>query len=537
MDEPEEFFRKGGKQPKYTDPDKFSLEIHHGGKLIKGGGIDEYVGGEVVFLDHVDGDKMSWIELVRIVEQLGCERNELVMILITLSKIHNITATIQRDFGLEPSSQQIYRARKKACTLNKCDFVDQFHKLHDYCEELKKANPGSTVVLKTKMDGDQKRFHRLYICLDACKRGFIEGCRPLIGMDGAFIKGPHPGQLLAAVGSDGNNGMFPIAYAIVEIENKETWVWFIQHLIRDLRIENGHAYAFISDKQKGLSIAIAELIPNAEHRHCVRHFYNNFKGSHPGLTLKQILWDAARETTIPWWKCQMERMKMESEAAWKWLHPKPAQHWSRSHFKTHYKCDMLLNNLCEAFNSSIVKARDKPILQMLESIRTNLMVRMANRRVAAFKWKKSVGPRIEKIVEKNKVESGYCIPILSGDMKYQVTNMEGGQYAVDLGTRSCSCMRWDLCGIPCSHAIACISRRRQDPFDYVDECYKKAAYLNSSPGIPRGNKPENPGGNRLGIPGGTRPGIVGKVKGGGDSDTSASTITVHAAISSSENIA
>ncbi|CAL8122754.1 unnamed protein product [Prunus armeniaca] len=715
MDEPEEFFRKGGKQPKYTDPDKFSLEIHHGGKLIKGGGIDEYVGREGVFLDHVDGDKMSWIELVRIMvaampksrnmplyvvrqqpvsqpcmpmntvdneipfvqeihvaqslnwdglfidwnddnldtfkrqeenssrnqwqlgdlptevgneafevqyegqndneveeeqdedeedpldmdfidsdyEQIGKaeeieidnnmfeenidnpieeEPEEMVsskkkktkvvpnyrqwrresmlrnpsfdigmhfpnksqfkeavihygcklgrkiwfkkndknrvraaceegcpfviyasridesptLVIKTMNLEHDcsvdqklfwmnstfmaekyfnelradpdwsvkgFTAAIQRDFGLEPSSQQIYRAGKKACTLNKCDFVDQFHKLHDYCEKLKKANPGSTVVLKTKMDGDQRRFHRLYICLDACKRGFIEGCMPLIGMDGAFIKGPHPGQLLAAVGSDGNNGMFPIAYAIVEIENKETWVWFIQHLIRDLRIENGHAYAFISDKQKGLSIAIAELIPNAEHRHCVRHFYNNFKGSHPGLTLKQILWDAARETTIPWWKCQMERIKMESEAAWKWLHPKPAQHW--------------------------MKARDKPILQMLESIRTNLMVRMANRRVAAFKWKKSVGPRIEKIVEKNKVESGYCIPILSGDMKYQVTNMEGGQYAVDLGTRSCSCMRWDLCGIPCSHAITCISRRRQDPFDYVDECYKKAAYLKS----------------------------------------------------------
>lgn len=60
-----------------ADLDKFSLEIHHGGKLIKGEGIDEYVGGEVVFLDHVDEDKMSWIELVRIVEQLGYERNEL----------------------------------------------------------------------------------------------------------------------------------------------------------------------------------------------------------------------------------------------------------------------------------------------------------------------------------------------------------------------------------------------------------------------------------------------------------------------------
>ncbi|BFG20838.1 hypothetical protein CerSpe_071120 [Prunus speciosa] len=38
--------------------------------------------------------------------------------------VKGFTAAIQRDFGLEPSSQQIYRARKKACTLNKYDFVD-----------------------------------------------------------------------------------------------------------------------------------------------------------------------------------------------------------------------------------------------------------------------------------------------------------------------------------------------------------------------------------------------------------------------------
>ncbi|CAL8155630.1 unnamed protein product [Prunus armeniaca] len=139
------------------------------------------------------------------------------------------------------------------------------------------------------MDGDQRRFHRLYICLEACKTGFLQGCRPVIGMDGCFIKGPHPGQLLAAVGIDWNNGMFSLAYAVVEIENKETWEWFIRNLITDLAIEN----------------------------------------------------------------------------------------------------DM---------------ARDKPILSMLEGIRTNLMVRMANMRVVAWKWKRHVGPRIEQIMKKNKLE-------------------------------------------------------------------------------------------------------------------------------------
>ncbi|CAL9018887.1 unnamed protein product [Prunus brigantina] len=86
--------------------------------------------------------------------------------------IKGFTAAVKRDFGMEPSEQQIYRARQKAAKLNEEDFVDQFHKLHDYCEELNKGNPGSTILLKTEMDGKNKRFHRLYTCLEACKRGF-----------------------------------------------------------------------------------------------------------------------------------------------------------------------------------------------------------------------------------------------------------------------------------------------------------------------------------------------------------------------------
>lgn len=105
------------------------------------------------------------------------------------------------------------------------------------------------------------------------------------------------------------------------------------------------------------------------------------------------------------------------------------------------------------------------------------MVRMANRWVVAWKWKRHVGPRIEQIMEKNKLEAGYCIPTLSGDMKYQVTNMHGGQFAVDLAIKTCSCMRWDLCGLPCPHAISCILRRKHDPYSYLDECYKREAYL------------------------------------------------------------
>ncbi|XP_074311127.1 uncharacterized protein LOC141646998 [Silene latifolia] len=50
---------------------------------------------------------------------------------------------------------------------------------------------------------------------------------------------------------------------------------------------------------------------------------------------------------------------------------------------------------------------------------------------------------------------------------------------VDLVTRTCTCKRWDLTGIPCSHVVAAIFDIHDQPKDYVGDIYKKEAYLRS----------------------------------------------------------
>ena len=109
------------------------------------------------------------------------------------------------------------------------------------------------------LDGDTPdgliRFRRLYICFDSLARGFLEGCRKFIGLDGCFLKTETKGQLLSAVGKDRNNQMFPIAWAVVEGENQTSWTWFIQLLMRDLGISDGLGWTIIgwtiiSDQQK-----------------------------------------------------------------------------------------------------------------------------------------------------------------------------------------------------------------------------------------------------------------------------------------------
>ena len=215
----------------------------------------------------------------------------------------------------------------------------------DYCEELKKKNPGTTAKIKVEMGTDGAPiFHRIYICLAACKKGFLEACRPLIGLDGCHTKGPFRGQLLSAVGADVNNCMYPIAYSIVEQENTEAWGWFMELLVKDLGIQHGKGWTFISDRQKGLVQVLEQFVPEGEHRFCVRHMYNNFNKKYKGEALRAEVWAVAKSTTVGAFITVMDRIKALDVAAYEWLMSRRPQEWSKSHFYQHSKCDMLLNN-------------------------------------------------------------------------------------------------------------------------------------------------------------------------------------------------
>jgi hypothetical protein len=97
----------------------------------------------------------------------------------------------------------------------------QYSKLYNYQNELLRSNPGSTVVVNKEDDAEPPIFRRMYICLHACKEGFKEGCRKVVGLDGCFFKGATNGELLCALGRDANNQMYPIAWAVVDKENNE----------------------------------------------------------------------------------------------------------------------------------------------------------------------------------------------------------------------------------------------------------------------------------------------------------------------------
>lgn len=81
-----------------------------------------------------------------------------------------------------------------------------------------------------------------------------------------------------------------------------------------------------------------------------------------------------------------------------------------------------------------------------------ILQRFSKQRLAATKWTSNIGPRIFNILERNKVDAKDLIAYWSGEAIYPVLSASGGSFIVNLGTQSCSCNKWNLSGIPCSHA-------------------------------------------------------------------------------------
>ncbi|CAL1356915.1 unnamed protein product [Linum trigynum] len=59
-------------------------------------------------------------------------------------------------------------------------------------------------------------------------------------------------------------------------------------------------------------------------------------------------------------------------------------------------------------------------------------------------------------------------------MEYQVESYRG-RYVVDLRNRTCACGRWQLSGIHCQHAIACMKMNKEESELYMADCYRVEA--------------------------------------------------------------
>ena len=164
---------------------------------------------------------------------------------------------IRVKFKIDVSLGQCKRAKQRALYEHEGGLIEHYSKLYEYRNVVLQTNPGSTCRLDvdTSSNGNVL-FKRMYICFKGVKDGWLAGCRKVIGLDGCFLKHTCRGELLTAMGRDANNQMYPIAWAVVRVENAENWGWFISLLINDLCLNDGQGITLISDSHKVTSFCI-----------------------------------------------------------------------------------------------------------------------------------------------------------------------------------------------------------------------------------------------------------------------------------------
>ncbi|XP_065638677.1 uncharacterized protein LOC136071386 [Quercus suber] len=328
--------------------------------------------------------------------------------------------------------------------------------LWKYCEELRRCSLGSTLLMKvhTFNDGDLVAemgltvgvpyFERLYICLEGCMRGILAGCRPIIGLDACHLNTKTGGKLISVVARDPNEKYFPFALTVVMTKDGLSFQISKRDWSKPL-LTIGHSMS------TGSVVGI-----------------NKLRKNHPSVLIRDLFWKVAKTTYKQEFERAMNELKEVDEDAYNWLNAHSTTTWAGHLFSGDGQSDTVLNNMCESFNSKILKFRSKPIINILKCIRFYLMRRFQANRETILKVESELCPKIRKRLNKEKVASSRWLACWAGHTKFEVKNMLES-FTMDLAESKCSCRKWDITSIPCAHAISCIFFNREEAEKYVHD--------------------------------------------------------------------
>lgn len=115
----------------------------------------------------------------------------------------DVASDLKRLYGVSISYTRAWMGVEKAKADAFGDYSTSFDDLRWWVDAARKSNPES--VFDIEYDVDTNRFSRLFVAFHACTSGFTH-CRPILFLDGTFLKARHKGCLLAASAKDGNKG-------------------------------------------------------------------------------------------------------------------------------------------------------------------------------------------------------------------------------------------------------------------------------------------------------------------------------------------
>lgn len=166
------------------------------------------------------------------------------------------------------------------------DYEDGYVMLSQFKEEIERIDRHNIVLLEVERheSGDGERFKRMFVYWERTSYTFKNHCRGKLAIDGWKINNPCNSVMPVAAGFDGNNGILPVAFCEIDVEDLEPWVYFFKNINNALRLENGKGLYILGDGDNGINYAIEEYLSQTAYRqYCCRFSLKWLRDSQPHL--------------------------------------------------------------------------------------------------------------------------------------------------------------------------------------------------------------------------------------------------------------
>lgn len=407
-------------------------------------------------------------------------------------KPKDIADDIKREYGIQLNYSQAWRAKEIAREQLQGSYKEAYSQLPFFCEKIKETNPGSFATFETKEDSS---FHRLFISFHAAISGFQQGCRPLLFLDSTPLNSKYQGMLLTATAPDGDDGAFPVAFAVVDAETDDNWAWFLVEL--KSAVSTARPITFVADFQKGLKKSLAEIFDNGYHGYCLCYLTEklnkDLKGQFSHEARRFMINDfyaAAYASRLEIFQRCTENIKGISPEAYNWVIQCEPDHWSNAFFGG-ARYNHMTSNFGQSFYNWVSEANDLPITQMVDVLRGKMMELIYNRRVGSSQWLTKLTPSKEEKLQKDTSTARSLQVLLSHGSTFEVRGESID--IVDIDHWDCSCKDWQLHGLPCCHAIAVFDWIGRNPYDYCSRYFTvesyRLAYAESIQPVPNVDRP------------------------------------------------
>ena len=338
-----------------------------------------------------------------------------------------------------------------------------FGKLSSFLGMLSGMNEGTRTALVTQ----NGLFRRVFLALSMCINSFDHTTR-IVGLDACHVKASYGGSVLVLTVLDGNGQVFPLALAIAESENQETWSWFLSLVKSSFRMGNGESVVFLSDREKGIDKAVSKYFPAAAHSHCVYHIQKNVKCKFH-KDLKGLIFQAARATNEGDFNEVVERICRVDSDAGAYIKKIDKQRWARAFFPCR-RCGHVTSNISESMNWWLDEARYHDPLGFFSLYIRKMNVLFEERRSEYMSMRSTCLPKNIQEMFSQSVSDSRSLRVVRHTrylLEVQRKNHQTRFRTVNLETRMCSCGFYREHGVPCRHMCAAILFVKGHPQDFI----------------------------------------------------------------------